>query len=101
MRVQVFTVVYAIVLVFCFTAPKVLSATNSFFDKAWLLNYDLGEEESEEETQKEKSEAEFYVHNAPPSLTTLPFSTEVPSARLSLIDSLFYPEVFAPPPEGS
>ena len=99
MRAPMFTMVYAVILVLCLIAPKVLSVTNSLSDEAWLVNYDLGEEESEEESQEEKSEAEFYVYNSSPSLTALPYFSEATLARPELSDSIYHPEVFAPPPE--
>lgn len=101
MRAPLFTMVYAVILVLCLSAPKVLAVTNSLSNEAWLVNYDLGEEESEEESQEEKSEAEYFVHNTSANLLALPYSKEVLPAQLALDDSLFHPEVFAPPPEMS
>ena len=101
MRAQLFTTVYAVILVLCLATPKVLSATTSWSDTAWLVNFDLGEEESEEESQEEKAEAEFYLQTDLAKLPQLPNTIPFLPACYALNDSLYHPEVFAPPPEVS
>jgi hypothetical protein len=65
-----------------------------------MLCLDWGEEEPEEESQEKKGEAEYYLNDQLLSVSgSLTIPAELP-VRIPLIQSLYHPEVFAPPPEG-
>lgn len=94
-----FTTVYALFLVLCLMTPRIAMATNSFSEESWMLCMDWGEEEPEEESQDKKGEAEFYLNDQLLAVSVhLIFLSELP-VRFPLIQSLFHPEVCAPPPE--
>ena len=99
MRALNLTTVYAVFLVFCLLTPRIATATTSFSKEEWMLCLDWGEEEPEEENQEKKGEAEFYFSDQQLAVAGhLTTPAELP-VRIPLIESLYHPEVFAPPPE--
>lgn len=99
MRALNLTTVYAVLLVFCLLTPRIATTTSTLSDELWFLCMDFGEEESEEESQEEKAEAEFYFFTAALALDTSSVTPAEEPIGFARVESLYHPEVFAPPPE--